>query len=398
MKKILFYLLFLSQFICTSQINLELDEKAPEFTITDWIINKPDNIELNGKFLVLEFWATWCAPCLKSVPHMNELQNQFKNKNIVFLSLTNEKKDKILKSLKKFNFETVVVSDTTNATFENYKSIEYNDILRPSIVLIDNYGIIKWVGYPKLLNEKIINNFLNGNLKTYNYFTTSQFKKDLKEDKGSIKDFKNKLQTVINDPNINEFIFVEKSNLEYGLNAFEDPQNKVMFLAHKDIRYLYSKLINKPINEFIIDENLAFEKFNFCMIYKSLNFENLEKIFLEKLNLKKEIILKDLDYYDLIIDYKKIGLGKNEEFKPKFVEDDENGELTYINYGINHLISDLNERFNLTLTSKNLDTKVYDFKILYNDMKDIFTSLEKYGIKILNYKKTVQIFKLEKIK
>ena len=398
MKILQVSIIILWSYLAKCQTNLEIGEKAPEIHITNWIKNEPSDKNLSGKFIVLEFWATWCAPCLKSVPHLNELKNKYKN--VSFLSLTDEKEERILKTLSKVKFETIVVSDTTKKTFENFKSVEYNDVLRPSIVLIDDKGYIKWVGYPAILNEKILNDFLSKKLKPYNYFTSSKFKKDLNENenKGSIKDLKNRLVNELNDLSLNEYIFVEKSNSQYGINGYEDYNNKVMLFGHKDFKYLYSKVTNKPIYEFIIEESHENAKYNFCMIYKTDNRNNLDRIFLEKLNLKKEVITKEIDFYDVSIDFFKLGEGKLDQQKTKFVEDDENGELKYTNYEINRLISDLNDRFGLTLLTKNLDNKVYDFIILTDSKEEIFKSLGNYGFKFSAYKMSVEIFKIDKIK
>ena len=43
-----------------------------------------------GKVVVLDLWATWCAPCVKSIPHRNELVEHFKDQPVVFLQFVNE--------------------------------------------------------------------------------------------------------------------------------------------------------------------------------------------------------------------------------------------------------------------------------------------------------------------
>jgi thiol-disulfide isomerase/thioredoxin len=40
--------------------------------------------------VVLEFLATWCGPCIQAIPHLNDLAEQFKNKPVVFISVTSE--------------------------------------------------------------------------------------------------------------------------------------------------------------------------------------------------------------------------------------------------------------------------------------------------------------------
>jgi thiol-disulfide isomerase/thioredoxin len=131
-----------------------------ELTITDYLQNKPADTNYNNKFKVLEFWATWCKPCLKAVPHLNKLQNKFKNKNIVFLSFTNQKPEETIKTLEKVKFETIVVSDQTRKTQRDLK-IENNGILPiPRTVLIDDENKIVWYGSPQKLTEKLIEKFL----------------------------------------------------------------------------------------------------------------------------------------------------------------------------------------------------------------------------------------------
>lgn len=81
---------------------------------TDYIENTPNNKNFNGKFKILEFWATWCKPCLDAVPHLNELKSEFSNEtDLVFLSVTYETPEKTKKVLEKITFETIVVSDQT---------------------------------------------------------------------------------------------------------------------------------------------------------------------------------------------------------------------------------------------------------------------------------------------
>jgi len=87
------------------QTILKVGDKAPKINLTDIILNAPKDKNIQNKFIVLEFWATWCAPCLSAVPHLNKLQDKYKSKkNLLFISLTDEKPEKIKRTLQRIEF------------------------------------------------------------------------------------------------------------------------------------------------------------------------------------------------------------------------------------------------------------------------------------------------------
>ncbi|MGZ8544927.1 MAG: hypothetical protein ACXWV0_06500 [Flavisolibacter sp.] len=55
----------------------------------------------------------WCRPRLKAVPHLNRLQEAFKDRNVVFISITYEERFKTEQIFRKVKFETVVASDSS---------------------------------------------------------------------------------------------------------------------------------------------------------------------------------------------------------------------------------------------------------------------------------------------
>lgn len=151
---LVFCLLFIVQ---SSKAQIKVGEKAPELLIKEWIKNVPKSKDLKGKFIIIDFWATWCAPCLETVPHFNKLVEQNKSRNdLVFLALTDEKKDKVNFLLKKISFSAAVVSDPSRKIFDDYKIDKI-----PTCVIIDDKSQVKWVGHSGILNNEIIQNVLN---------------------------------------------------------------------------------------------------------------------------------------------------------------------------------------------------------------------------------------------
>ena len=134
--------------------------KLDRISITHYLLNEPSNKDYDGKFKVLEFWATWCRPCLAAVPHLNKVQESLKGEDIVFLSVTNEGPGKAATAFRRVKFETIVVSDTT-FTLHRALRILYDDTMGlPRTVLLDRDNKILWYGSPHKLSRKFMLGFM----------------------------------------------------------------------------------------------------------------------------------------------------------------------------------------------------------------------------------------------
>ncbi|HIA36505.1 MAG TPA: TlpA family protein disulfide reductase [Flavobacteriales bacterium] len=81
--------------------NLVEGNEAPDFACPD--INE-DSVSLSdfrGKYVYVDIWATWCGPCRRELPHLEKLQEEYKDKNIVFLSVSIDEDEEAWKKMVK---------------------------------------------------------------------------------------------------------------------------------------------------------------------------------------------------------------------------------------------------------------------------------------------------------
>ena len=192
MKRYTYVILIILSFVnLQAQVkSIKMGERPPKFNFT--IIN-PIGIdsleleELSNRAIILDFWATWCAPCVKSFPHLNKLIAEYKDKPLTVISITYEPKEFIEHFLKKYELKSTIAIDN-----DFYMFRKYNGWAIPTMILINSKG--KYAGriHPKNLTEDIIDQLINGEIPKVEQVpedlydplkTEKYFRKLLKEDK-----------------------------------------------------------------------------------------------------------------------------------------------------------------------------------------------------------------------
>ena len=93
--------------------------------------------EQKGKVVFLNFWATWCSPCLKEMPDMQELQKELGSKILVLAVGMGEEVERIEKFQKKYQFEFQIFPDPEMTVTQLYGVRNI-----PITYLVDTSGII----------------------------------------------------------------------------------------------------------------------------------------------------------------------------------------------------------------------------------------------------------------
>lgn len=101
----LFYILLFALMACSGKKDNDI-AKVKLKELNDQPI---DLGQYEGKVVFINFWATWCKPCIQEMPTIESAQSKLKNEKIIFLLASNEDKDRIEKFIKKhkYNFNYV---------------------------------------------------------------------------------------------------------------------------------------------------------------------------------------------------------------------------------------------------------------------------------------------------
>jgi cytochrome c biogenesis protein CcmG/thiol:disulfide interchange protein DsbE len=134
-----------------------LNQKAPDFVVEKWLSEQPAT---KGKFIMIDFWATWCGPCKKAIPELNKWHEKY-GKNMVVVGLSDETEQKVT------SMKTPVIG--------YYSAIDTQKRLKstfavsgiPHVVVIDPKGIVRWEGFPFLAGYELTDAVLEDLFKKY---------------------------------------------------------------------------------------------------------------------------------------------------------------------------------------------------------------------------------------
>ena len=127
--------------------------KAPYFAQEDTTGNKLSlsDFTRKGKYILLDFWASWCGPCREENPALRNIYKDFKNKNFTIIGISLDKsKERWIDAIKKDSLSWPQVSDLKFWENEIAKAYYLRSI--PSNFLLDPNGkiIAKNVSMPEL--------------------------------------------------------------------------------------------------------------------------------------------------------------------------------------------------------------------------------------------------------
>jgi peroxiredoxin len=114
----------------------DVGDAAPAFSITTDQGRRITPTDFGGRVLVLNFWATWCAPCVEEEPSLSEFQKRMAGSGVVVVGVSVDKNPKLYSDfLKRFGPAFQTVRDPDEAIPNNYGTYKY-----PETYVIDHNG------------------------------------------------------------------------------------------------------------------------------------------------------------------------------------------------------------------------------------------------------------------
>ena len=130
---------------------VSVGQDAPDFKLKS-LAGKSVSLEnfRGEKVVVLDFWASWCGPCLRAIPELNRIQKDYGEKDVQVLGINiREKPAAVLSVKKKYMVKYPILLDLNGSVAKEYRVRGI-----PTLILVDKDGVVQYNGHnPARLKE-----------------------------------------------------------------------------------------------------------------------------------------------------------------------------------------------------------------------------------------------------
>jgi hypothetical protein len=305
---------------------------------------------------------------------MNKIQEEFNQKDLYYISITDESIAKVERSLKRIEFKSIVVTDLTKKTQINFGDGIKGLDAYPLTVLIDKSGIIKWIGEPKNLNSTIMSEFLsNKNTKNTDYkLDKSVNQTETKQKFDFIELMSNK--------EVKYYFDLQEADCDETLK--QAMGTSIIKLKSHKLEDIYNDILKVNNDQLKLPETIKNQRFD--LIYKNIeepeNLNSLEKEILKKLNLTKQSDFKPTKINIVSIQNQSL---LEETLEKRFSgKSDADDKIIFTAYTINKTLDELSNVSSTLFKFNDTNETKYDFIINIKSKDEIISSLKTYGLKV----------------
>ncbi len=129
----------------------QVEKPAPDFTVHDGARTVSLN-QFRGHVVILNFWATWCAPCLDELPSLQEMQKQLPQVQVLAVSIDDDP-DAYSAFLKQYNVRLLSIRDGSQGA-----NLRFGSVRVPETFVVDRNGLVrrKFVGPQQWTSPEIV--------------------------------------------------------------------------------------------------------------------------------------------------------------------------------------------------------------------------------------------------
>ena len=160
MERLTFVFVFVASMFGTIAIGdegkLKVGDSAPPLAVSNWLHGAEVKRFEPGHIYVVEFWATWCGPCRQIMPHVGDLQDEYRDKRVTFIGFASEANDKeanvnafVARQGPKLGYTFAFGSGTE--THNAYMKAS-GQMGIPCSFVVDKQGRVAYIGHPLFLD------------------------------------------------------------------------------------------------------------------------------------------------------------------------------------------------------------------------------------------------------
>ncbi|MCB0538336.1 MAG: TlpA family protein disulfide reductase [Bacteroidetes bacterium] len=374
MKNNLLLILFLLFISCSEENRIvKIGEKVPDYTFKE-VLNtdqKPFNLRSKNKPIIIEFWATWCSPCIPAMSKLEDFQKKFEN-DIDIITVSTDSRKNLDRYIENTNTTLKIAFDTIHIKTFAYKYI-------PHTILIDKNGIVKAITTPDKITEETIENLISGeNLKFTEVQSDVATNFDLNKEYKS-NDYQYKITSENKDLGFKNEIKRDDNNKPIAL----DFRNVSIYRLMTDIYELSSAARIYSLEEISTKNKYCFKLEQSDDFDKDL-LQNAKEILNSNLDYKAESVEKEMDslYILEIVDGTKLPKKSAEqkshfEFRGPYYFGKKITSYNLIEYLENEVQKPIKDKTKLDY--------FFDIELKWNyeeGGKSLNRELEKYGLRI----------------